>query len=108
MRTTLNWTTGYEVAAYARRNENGTAVARAKHVAMFVGAPLLGLVAVIALPFAGLAAFFWMAIRAMPNRVKDVLLFLAAPFIGLTYAMALPLIGVGMLAWAGVQAAGGK
>src|SRR5512136_1174807 len=108
MNATLTWNTGYEAAAYARRNENGTAVARAKHAAMLVGAPLIGLVAVIALPFVGFAVLLWMAIRALPKRVKDVGLFFAAPFIGLAYAMVFPVIGVGVLAWTGARALAGK
>ena len=108
MNATLTWTTGYEAAAYARRNENGTAAARAKHVAMLFGAPLIGLAAVTVLPLVGLAVLVRMAIRALPERVKDVALFLAAPFIGLAYAMAFPVVGVGLLAWVGVRAVAGK
>ena len=104
MRTTLTWTPGYEAAAYARRNENTTALARAKFVALMVAAPLIGLAAVIVLPLLGLGALLRMAICAMPKRVKDIALFLAAPFVGLAYLMAFPVIGVGMLAWAGVRA----
>jgi|ERR1035437_7995483 hypothetical protein len=108
MNATLTWTTGYEAAAYARRNENGTVAARAKHAVMLVGAPLIGLIAVIALPFVGLGVLVWMAIRALPKRVKDVALFFAAPFIGLAYAIAFPVIGVGVLMWTGVRAVAGK
>ncbi len=108
MNATLTWTTGYEAAAYARRNENGTVAARAKHALMLVGAPLIGLIAVIALSFVGLGVLVWVAIRALPKRVKDVALFFAAPFIGLAYAIAFPVIGVGVLMWTGVRAVAGK
>jgi hypothetical protein len=113
MRTnTLTWNNGYEAAAEIRRitrgnartNEYDNAVARAKHAAMLVGGPLLGLAAVIALPFVGLGALVWFAIKALPKHVKDVMLFLAAPFIGLAYAIAFPVIGMGMLAWMGGRA----
>ena len=108
MNATLTWTTGYEAAAYARRNEYGTVIARAKHALILVGAPLIGLIAVIAFPLVGLAVLAWMAIRALPKRVKDIALFFAAPFIGLAYAIAFPVIGVGVLAWTAVRALKGK
>ena len=104
MNATLTWTTGYEAAAYARRNEYGTAAARAKHIAMLAAAPLIALIAVIAFPFVGIAVLVWTAIRALPKRVKDIALFFAAPFVGLAYAIAFPVVGIGALAWIAVRA----
>ena len=105
MSTAMTWTTGYEAPAYASRIELETLAAGAKTVAMFVAAPLLGLLAVIALPFAGLAALAWMGVKAMPKRAKDIALFAVAPFIGLVYVVSFPLIGVGAVVYAAVRAA---
>ena len=84
-----------------------------------VWAPLLGLLYVLVLPFAGLAALVampvWYAIRALARRsgkagtwFRNVALFLAAPVVGLVYVIALPFVGLGMLAWMGVKAVGGR
>jgi CheY-like chemotaxis protein len=84
-----------------------------------VWAPFLGLLYVLVLPFAGLAALvampFWFAIRALARRsgrvgtwLRNVGLFLAAPVVGLVYVIALPFVGLGMLAWMGVKAVGGR
>ena len=108
MNATLTWTKGYEAAAVARRNEYGTVIARAKHAFMLVGAPLIGLFAVIAFPLVGLAVLVWTAFRALPKRVKDIALFFAAPFVGLAYLIAFPVIGVGVLAWTGARALAGR
>ena len=81
-------------------------------VLMTVGAPLVGLAFVLALPvicvaltaYYGcmLAAARWAAIA---GYVRNVALFLAAPFIGLAYLLALPFVGLGTLAYLGVKAA---
>lgn len=75
-------------------------------------APLIGLAFVLALPFAGLAALAWLALRALARNhagvvraVKNVTLFFAAPFIGLAYAIAFPFVGAAALAWMAVRAA---
>lgn len=79
---------------------------------MLVAAPVIGLAFVVALPFAGLAYFAWLAIKPMLagrsafwRRVRNVVLFFMAPFIGLGYAVALPFVGVGALVWLGLNAA---
>ncbi len=90
----------------------------AKHVAeirrgakfglMLVGAPLLGLAFIIALPFAGLGYFAWMAVKALPGTwpvVKRIALFAIAPFVGLAYVIAFPMVGLGALAYYGLRAA---
>ena len=80
-----------------------------------VWAPLLGLLYVLVLPFAGLAALvampFWYGARALARGngraatwLRNVALFVAAPVIGLVYVVALPFVGIGMLAWMGVKA----
>lgn len=77
-----------------------------KTVALTIAAPFIGLAFVLALPFAGLAALAWWALRALrENRAAaarhawNVLLFLGAPFVGLAYALAFPFVGIGALAW---------
>ena len=78
-------------------------------------APLLGLLYVLLLPFAGLVALvampFWYGALALARRngraatwLRNVALFVAAPVIGLVYVIALPFVGLGMLAWMGVKA----
>jgi len=89
--------------------------ATAAHAAHGIGfaavAPLIGLAYVLALPFAGIAALAWLALRALGRNhagivraVKNVVLFLAAPFIGLAYAIAFPLVGAGALVWMAIRA----
>lgn len=79
------------------------------NVALFVAAPVIGLVYAMALPFVGLVMLAMLAARAFassPARaaVKNVILFVAAPFIGLVYAVALPLVGIAMIARIAYQA----
>jgi len=83
-----------------------------KHALMFVGAPLIGLAFVIALPVicialgayysAKLVAAHW---AGSARYIKNVALFLAAPFIGLAYLLAFPFVGIGTLVYVGVKAA---
>ena len=84
-----------------------------KSIALFIAAPFIGLVYVLAGPFIGLGMLAWMGTRELAKHratrkiaifVKDVTLFLAAPFVGLVYAVLFPFIGLGMLAWMGVKA----
>ena len=81
-------------------------------VVMLGAAPLIGLVFVVVLPFAGLALAAWLAAKALLvnrrviwQRMRNVVLFLAAPFIGLVYAVALPFVGLGAVVWFGLGAA---
>ena len=97
-------------------NENCVATAAraapARHVAMIVVAPLVGLAFVLALPVIGLGLLAWLAMgpivahaKPLARFVRNAALFLAAPFIGLAYALAFPFVGIGMLAWKGACAA---
>jgi hypothetical protein len=85
--------------------------ARARNIALFAAAPLVGLAYVVAFPIIGLAMLAWMAVRPLVKRwkpiahfAKNVALFLAAPFVGLAYALAFPFVAIGMLAWKGTRA----
>jgi hypothetical protein len=83
-----------------------------KTVVMLAGAPLLGLMFVLALPVVSVAltvyygaklmAAHWAAIARL---VKNVALFFASPFIALAYIFALPIVGLGTLAYLGAGAA---
>jgi hypothetical protein len=79
---------------------------------MLVGAPLLGLMFVLALPVISVAltAYYGAKLIAanwatIAKHVKNVTLFFAAPFIGLAYIIALPVVGLGTIAYLGVKAA---
>jgi CheY-like chemotaxis protein len=82
--------------------------------ALLVGAPLLGLVLVLALPFLGLGLLVWTGLRAASAKYAwvartgrfagNVGLFFAAPFIGLAYAVAFPFVGLGLLGRSGYRA----
>ena len=86
-----------------------------KTVVMLAGAPLLGLLFVLALPLisvaltvyygAKLMAANWAAIAKHVKNVKNVALFFASPFIGLAYIIALPVVGLGTIAYFGMKAA---
>jgi CheY-like chemotaxis protein len=87
-----------------------------RQLALGFGAPTLGLLYVLVLPFAGLVTLlvvpFWFGGRALAKRapglstwIRNVALFLAAPFVGLLYILALPFVGLGMLVWLGVRTA---
>ncbi len=84
----------------------------AKTALMFVGAPLIGLAFVIALPVICVALTAYYSAKLIAARwagivrnIKNVVLFLAAPFIGLAYMLAFPLVGLGALVYLGVKAA---
>ena len=115
MNATLNIANGFEATGYVPvvntlgLEKNLREVAgHARHAAMFVAAPIIGLAFVIALPLIGLAMLAWLAVRTLPARAKDIALFAAAPFIGLAYIATFPVIGFGALVWAGVKAARAK
>ena len=83
-----------------------------KTVVMLAGAPLLGLMFVLALPVISiaLAAYYSAKLLAanwatIAKHVKNVTLFFASPFIGLAYIIALPVVGLGTRAYLGMKAA---
>ena len=90
--------------------ENMTAAT--KTVLMLAGAPLLGLVLVLALPIISVALTAYYGVKLMAARwagiagyAKNVALFLVSPFVGLAYITALPFVGFGTLAYLAVKAA---
>jgi len=79
---------------------------------MLAGAPLLGLMFVLALPVISVALTVYYGAKlmtanwaAIAKHVKNVTLFFASPFIGLAYIIALPVVGLGTIAYLGVKAA---
>lgn len=89
--------------------ENLTAATRT--VLLAAGAPVLGLVFVLALPLLSVALSAYYASKLIAARragiasyVKNVALFFASPFIGLAYLAALPFVGLGSLVYFGVKA----
>lgn len=103
-------------AAYATlaavENATRDAGKAAGKAALFVGAPLIGLGFVVALPLIGVGALAWLAVRALLKHratiarfAKHLALFVAAPFIGLAYAAALPFVGFGALVWLALRRA---
>jgi hypothetical protein len=77
-----------------------------KNIALFLVAPFVGLIYLVAFPFVGFAMLAWMAGKAlMKNRVaRTVALTIAAPCVGLAYTIAFPIVGFAMLAWMGGKA----
>lgn len=75
-----------------------------RSTAAVAAAPFVGLVFIVTLPLAGLAALVWFATRALARQtrlltaMRDIALFVAAPFIGLVYVLAMPAVGLFMLA----------
>ena len=83
-----------------------------KTVVMLAGAPLLGLMFVLAIPVISVALTVYYGAKlmaanwaAIAKHVKNVTLFFASPFIGLAYIIALPAVGLGTIAYLGVKAA---
>ena len=83
-----------------------------KTVLMLAGAPLLGLMFVLALPVISVALTVYYGTKlmaanwaAIAKHVKNVTLFFASPFIGLAYIIALPVVGLGTIAYLGMKAA---
>jgi hypothetical protein len=83
-----------------------------KTVLMLAGAPLLGLVFVLALPIVSVALTAYYTTKLIGARwagiaryVKNIALFFASPFVGLAYIIALPFVGFGTLVYFGVKAA---
>ena len=81
-----------------------------KTVVMLAGAPLLGLMFILALPVISVALTVYYGAKLMAanwatiaKHIKNVTLFFAAPFIGLAYIIALPIVGLGTIAYLGMK-----
>jgi hypothetical protein len=118
MRTTALTMTAPELAlarleAAAEKFNTATEhlTAATKTVLMLAGAPLIGLVFILALPVVSvfLTVYYggWLLATRCAGAVhyaKNVALFLIAPFVGLAYIIALPFVGFGAVCYYGVKA----
>jgi hypothetical protein len=78
----------------------------AKNIALFLAAPVIGLLYLIAMPFVALAALAWVAGKALAAKfpaIRTAALVIAAPFIGLAFIVTAPFLGLGALAWVGTR-----
>lgn len=78
----------------------------AKNIALFLAAPFIGLVYLLAMPFVAFGALAWIGAKALAKKLpitKAIALAVAAPFIGLAFIVALPFLGLGALAWVGAR-----
>jgi hypothetical protein len=101
---TANGTAAYEPAVAVVAEEN--APGAAKNIALFLAAPVIGLLYLIAMPFVALAALAWVAGKALVAKIpaiRTAALVIAAPFIGLAFILTAPLLGLGALAWVGTR-----
>ncbi|MBE0619510.1 MAG: hypothetical protein IH605_02850 [Burkholderiales bacterium] len=97
--------TGNRYTVTAAKGVTGKAKT-AKNVALFLGAPFVGLVYLLAFPVVGFALLAWIAAKAVMNNAKarPVALALAAPFIGLAFVTVGPIVGLGAFVWFGGKA----
>ena len=80
---------------------------RAKNIALFLAAPFIGLMYVVAMPFVATGMLAWFGGKALVNKapiVKPIALTIAAPLIGLAFIVAAPFLGLGLLGWFGTKA----
>jgi CheY-like chemotaxis protein len=101
-------------AAEALLAEPGAPASALKNIALFLAAPFIGLVYIVALPFVGLgflavmgaraAAAKYGAVKTLGRVSRQVGMLIAAPFIGLAFVIVFPLVGLAMLAWMGGRA----
>jgi CheY-like chemotaxis protein len=95
--------------------EAAPALRLTRHSASAFLAPMLGLVYVLVLPFAGtltlFAVPFWFAGKAVVKRAGKrktslgaAAFFIVAPLVGLAYVLALPFVGLGLLPVMGIKA----
>ena len=97
-----------EVSAPAADVEQGEKKeSRTKNIALFLAAPFIGLLYVMAMPFVAAGMLAWFGGKALAQKapiVKPIALTLAAPFLGLAFIVAAPFVGIGMLGWFGTKA----
>jgi len=99
---TSHGTAAYEPAAPVVAEVESRSVA--KNIALFLAAPFIGLLYLVAMPVVGLGALVWIGAKALVGKVpavKALALTIAAPFIGLAFVVAMPFLALGTLAWVG-------
>jgi len=82
-----------------------TIVKRAKNVALFLVAPFIGLVYLIAFPVVGLGMLAWIAAKAVmkSETARPLALVIAAPVIALAFVTVGPIVALGALASIGAK-----
>jgi len=106
---TTHGTAAYEPAAPVIAAAESRSVV--KNIALFLAAPFIGLVYLLAMPFVGLGALVWIGAKALAKKVpaiKFMALAITAPFIGLAFVVAMPFLGLGTLAWVGARRAAAR
>ena len=82
---------------------------RAKNIALFLAAPFIGLVYIMAMPFVAAGMLLWFAAKALaaklPENVKKLGMLIVGPLLGLGFILALPLVGIGALGYYAVKSA---
>ncbi len=82
---------------------------RAKNIALFLAAPFIGLVYVMAMPFVAAGMLAWFAAKALaakvPADVKKFAMLIGGPLLGLGFILVLPLVGIGALGYYAVKSA---
>lgn len=86
---------------------------RLRQVGLFLAAPFVGLLYAVLLPFVGVGALAYMAVKAfatssVPGKIlalaKNGAQLLAAPLLGLAHILVLPIVGLATLAWIAIKA----
>ncbi len=98
-----------EVAAPTAANvekKAATAGTHLKNVALFLAAPFVGLVYLMAFPLVGLGMLAWMAGKKLyaNEKTRPIVLAIAAPFATIAFVTIGPVVGLGALAWIGGRA----
>ena len=91
---------------HAHTAHTATIARRAKNVALFLIAPFVGLVYLLAFPVIGLGMLAWIAAKAImkSNTARPVALVIAAPVIALAFVTVGPIVALGALAATGAKA----
>lgn len=93
-----------EVAASVEAEKSES---RAKNVVLFLAAPFIGLLYVMAMPFVAAGMLAWIGGKALLKKlpiVKPIAMIIAAPVLGFAMIVAAPFVGIGLFVWYGTKA----
>jgi CheY-like chemotaxis protein len=93
-----------EVAASVEAEKSES---RAKNVVLFLAAPFIGLLYVMAMPFVAAGMLAWIGGKALAKKlpiVKPIAMIIAAPVLGFAMIVAAPFVGIGLFVWYGTKA----
>ncbi|MBI5923553.1 MAG: response regulator [Betaproteobacteria bacterium] len=80
---------------------------RTKNVVLFLAAPFIGLLYVMAMPFVAAGMLIWIGGKALAKKVpivKPLTMTIVAPILGFAMIVAAPFVGIGLLGWYGTRA----